>query len=140
MIRYLRYAFLGLLAIVLLTVALANRGAVEVALLPPGLSALLGLDWRMQLPLFLVIFGGIAAGLLIGFFWEWAREMKHRSAASQQEILKKHDDPETLNATKARQTAHIEGNLESILGAQFAEYQLKKAAIVAHLAGVKKNP
>lgn len=83
MIRYLRYAFLGLLAIVLLTVALANRGAVEVAILPPGLSALLGLDWRMELPLFLVIFGGIAAGLLIGFFWEWAREMKHRSAASQ---------------------------------------------------------
>ena len=36
----------------------------------------------MQLPLFLVIFGGIVLGLLIGFVWEWFREMKHRSTAS----------------------------------------------------------
>ena len=72
--------------------------------------------------------------------YKQVKDLLDRSAASQQEILKKHDDPETLNATKARQTAHIEGNLESILGVQFAEYQLKKAAIVAHWAGVKKNP
>jgi hypothetical protein len=30
----------------------------------------------------MVIFGGIIAGLLIGFVWEWFREMKHRSTAS----------------------------------------------------------
>ncbi len=50
--------------------------------LPPDLAALLGIDWHMELPLFLVIFGGIVAGLLLGFVWEWFREMKHRSAAS----------------------------------------------------------
>ena len=83
MIRVLRLALLGLLAIVLLTVALANRGPVTLRLLPEDAGRFLGLDWAIQLPLFLVIFAGILAGLAIGFVWEWAREAKHRSAASQ---------------------------------------------------------
>ena len=83
MIRVLRLALLGLLALVLLTVALANRGPVTLRLLPEDAGRFLGLDWAIQLPLFLVIFAGILAGLAIGFVWEWAREAKHRSAASQ---------------------------------------------------------
>ena len=82
MLRYLRFVSLALLAICLLTVALANRAPVTVQLLPPDLAAALGTAWQMQLPLFLVIFGGIVLGLLIGFVWEWFREMKHRSTAS----------------------------------------------------------
>ena len=82
MIRYLRYLFLGTLAVALLTVALANRAPVVVKALPPDLAALLGFDWQLELPLFLVIFGGIVAGLLIGFVWEWLREHKHRAVAS----------------------------------------------------------
>lgn len=82
MIRYLRYVLLIALALVLLTVALANRAPVAVRLLPDDLAALTGLTWGMELPLFLIIFGGIVAGLLIGFVWEWFREMKHRSTAS----------------------------------------------------------
>jgi lipopolysaccharide assembly protein A len=82
MIRALRYLFLAALAIVLITVALANRAAVTVRLLPDDLAALLGLNWQLELPLFLVIFGGIVAGLLIGFLWEWFREHKHRSTAN----------------------------------------------------------
>ncbi|CAM5378776.1 hypothetical protein FALB51S_01858 [Frigidibacter albus] len=83
MIRALRLALLGLLALVLLTVALANRAPVTLRLLPEDAGRFLGLDWAIQLPLFLVIFAGILAGLAIGFVWEWAREAKHRSAASQ---------------------------------------------------------
>ena len=45
MIRYLRYLFLGTLAVALLTVALANRAPVVVKALPPDLAALLGFDW-----------------------------------------------------------------------------------------------
>ena len=82
MIRTLRYVFLGLLAIVLLTVALANRAPVSLRLLPDDMGAFLGLSGAVELPLFLVIFGGIVAGLLIGFVWEWFRESKHRSKAS----------------------------------------------------------
>lgn len=82
MIRTLRYLLLALLAIVLVTVALANRVTVPVRLLPDDLAALLGLHWQMELPSFLILFLGMIAGLLVGFVWEWLREHKHRSVAS----------------------------------------------------------
>lgn len=83
MIRALRYIFLFVLALGLITVALANRSIVTVRVLPDDLGAFLGLTWSAQMPLFLIIFGGIVAGLLIGFVWEWLREHKHRATASQ---------------------------------------------------------
>lgn len=83
MIRYLRLILLGLLGLSLLTVALANRAPVSVRLLPDDLAALTGLSWAAELPLFLVIFAGIIAGVLIGFVWEWFREYGHRATASQ---------------------------------------------------------
>lgn len=81
MIRYLRYIFLAGLALVLLTVALANRAPVQVRLLPDDLAALTGLTWAVEAPLFLIIFAGILAGVLIGFVWEWFREMRIRTDA-----------------------------------------------------------
>ncbi len=83
MIRYLRIILLVLLGLALLTVALANRAPVTVRLMPDDLAALTGLTWAAELPLFVVIFGGIIAGVLIGFVWEWFREHGHRAAASQ---------------------------------------------------------
>lgn len=83
MIRYLRLLLLALLGLALLIVALANRAPVTVQLLPADLAALTGLTWALDVPLFLVIFGGIIAGVLIGFVWEWFREHGHRAAASQ---------------------------------------------------------
>lgn len=77
--RYLRYAFLAALAVCLVTVALANRGAVTLHLLPEGLTGFLGFSWSITLPLFIIIFGAIIAGVLIGFVWEWLREHKHRA-------------------------------------------------------------
>jgi len=84
MIRYLRLIFLVLLGLCLLTLALANRAPVELRLLPGDLAALTGLTWAMQLPLFLVIFGSIVAGVLIGFVWEWFREHGLRAKAAVQ--------------------------------------------------------
>ena len=83
--RYLRYGFLGLLAILLMTVAVANRSVVTLTLLPAELGVLFGVNKSVEIPLFVVIFSGIVAGLLIGFCWEWLREYKlraegHRSA------------------------------------------------------------
>ena len=80
--RYIRYFFLGALALVLISVALANRGLVQLQLLPTGLSDLLGIQQQISLPLFIVIFGGVIAGLLVGFIWEWLREHKHRAEAA----------------------------------------------------------
>lgn len=82
MIRYLRLILLALLGLALLIVALANRAPVSVRLLPDDFAALTGLTWVMDLPLFLVIFGGIIVGVLIGFVWEWLREHGHRATAS----------------------------------------------------------
>ncbi len=83
--RYIRYAFLALLAIILVSVALANREFVTLQLLPADLSLLLGLQETMRLPLFIVIFGGVITGLLIGFVWEWLREHKYRAEAARRQ-------------------------------------------------------
>lgn len=76
--RYIRYAFLGALAVVLVSIAMANRDPVTLRLLPDELAAQMGLARAIEVPLFLVIFAAVIAGLLIGFVWEWLREYKHR--------------------------------------------------------------
>ena len=83
--RYIRYAFLAAVAIVLIAVALANRGLVTLQLLPTDVAALLGMQQTISLPLFIVIFGGIVAGLVLGFVWEWLREHKHRAEAARKD-------------------------------------------------------
>jgi len=82
MFRLLKLLVMGLLGLGLLVVALANREPVVVRLLPEDLAALTGLGWAPELPLFLVIFAGIIAGVLIGFVWEWLREAHYRTSAS----------------------------------------------------------
>jgi uncharacterized integral membrane protein len=82
--RYIRYAFLLALAIVLIVVAVANRGEVTLQLLPVEMAGFLGWSWSVTLPLFIVIFGAILAGVLIGFVWEWLREHKFRADAVRQ--------------------------------------------------------
>ena len=99
--RYFRYAFLAILGVVLVSVALANRGAVSLSLLPEPLAELTGLSYQVELPLFLVIFGGIVAGLLIGFFWEWMREYKHRAEAARRS-REVHDLTRQLKREKRR--------------------------------------
>ena len=73
MLRYLRYLVLAVIAVVLVTMALANRNLVLIKLMPDDLAAMLGRNFQIELPLFLVMFGGIVSGVLIGFIWEWAR-------------------------------------------------------------------
>ncbi len=82
MIRSFRYLILAVLALAVLTVALANRSLVTVRALPEDMALFLGFGGAAEVPLFLVVFGGVVMGLLIGFVWEWAREAKHRGAAS----------------------------------------------------------
>ncbi|MFD3191215.1 lipopolysaccharide assembly protein LapA domain-containing protein [Sedimentitalea sp. HM32M-2] len=81
--RYIRYAFLAALGIILVSVSLANRGLVPLKLMPDALAQLLGFNMSISLPLFMVVLGGIVAGLVIGFLWEWMREYKHRREATE---------------------------------------------------------
>lgn len=78
---YVRYAFLGCLGIALISVSLANRDMVTLELMPEAFAGLLGFNFAISLPLFVVVLGGIAAGLILGFVWEWLREYKHRRDA-----------------------------------------------------------
>lgn len=80
--RYIRYLILAAIGVALVAVALANREPVSLQLLPEGLARIAGMNQSLQLPLFLVIFGGVAVGVLIGFIWEWLREHKHRAEVS----------------------------------------------------------
>ena len=79
--KMLRTGFWAIIGVCLIIIGLANRGPVTVKAMPEALSNLLGLSPNIELPLFVVIFIGVAAGLLIGFFWEWLREHKFRSEA-----------------------------------------------------------
>jgi Protein of unknown function (DUF1049). len=106
MIRWLRILFLVVLAVVLLTVALAHRDPVTVRLMPDNLATFVGTGWSawsMQLPLYAVIFGGIVAGLLIGFFWEWVREHKHRA-----EVRRKSQEVKTLQREVSTHRSKVE--------------------------------
>lgn len=101
---YIRVGFWAILAIVLLTVAVANRGPVTFNLLPAELGELIGFNWAMTVPLYLVIFVAIVAGLAIGYMAEWLREYRYRSTASREhrelERLKK--EVRTLKVDEAK--------------------------------------
>ena len=82
--RYIRYASIAIFALALILVALANRDPVNVQILPPEISHLAALNPAYEVPLFVVMFGGVLAGLVIGFIWEWIREAQERAAAARQ--------------------------------------------------------
>ena len=84
LIRLLKYAFLIVVAIGLVLVAMANRDVVVLELIPIELSAWVGVHYAIELPLFLVVLGGVVIGLLVGFVWEWLRESRHRAEAKAQ--------------------------------------------------------
>lgn len=112
--RYFRYAFLAVLAVCLITVALANRDPVTLRLLTDDLAAVVGLSNAITLPLFIVIFGGIVAGILIGFVWEWFREHRQRAEASVQrrEKARLEREIERLRANDSDDTDEVLALLE----------------------------
>lgn len=80
--RYIRYVCIAIFAVALIAVALANRSFVTLKVLPDEVAGLFAVNPSIDMPLFVVIFGGIIAGLLVGFVWEWFREHGVRAEAS----------------------------------------------------------
>lgn len=78
--RYIKYFILAVFMAVLVLVALANRGAVSVALLPKGLPY--AETFTRDVPMFVVIFAAIGVGLLLGYVMEYFREHKYRRQAA----------------------------------------------------------
>lgn len=79
---YIRYAFLALVLLVAVTVALANYGSVTLSAWPAAVTSFLGFEWSITLPLFVVVGASVGLGLLIGFAWEWLRERGYRAEAA----------------------------------------------------------
>lgn len=102
MIRLFRVLIWAAVGLLLLLVAMANRQPVSVQALPQDIAAFFGVSWAASVPLYLVLFGGIVVGLLIGFVWEWMREHKHRVVAS----------------TKGRDVARLERELAGLRDAK----------------------
>ena len=85
--RYIRYAILALIAIFLVTLALANREFVTLRLMPDDLAALIRYPAALNsisIPIFGVIFAGVLLGLFLGFVAEWLREHKYRAQAARE--------------------------------------------------------
>jgi len=102
--RYIRYVCIAVFALALVLVALANRELVTLRLVPEGLPE--GLQFavapQISLPLFVVIYGGILVGLLVGFVWEFFREHAIRSDANKKarEIRRLEREIKRLKAEK----------------------------------------
>lgn len=79
--RTVKLLVLGLILVVLVVLALANRDVVTLNLLPPGMARVMPVS--VQLPLFVVSLLSIVVGMVIGYLLEWLREHKHRRRASQ---------------------------------------------------------
>ncbi|MCT8161856.1 LapA family protein [Pseudoruegeria sp. SHC-113] len=113
--RYIKYAFYAILAICLVSIAVANRTVVTLHLLTDDIAGLLGIQATIDLPLYLIVFGGIAAGLLIGFVWEWFREHKHRAEAAREKREKAQlaREVDRLRDTKAKPEDDVLALLEN---------------------------
>lgn len=105
--NFLRVLLLGLLAFVLLILALANREIVTLRLLPGEMASYLGLRMDVNMPLFLVILLAGALGLFIGFTVEWFREHKHRAEARSERAQKERLEKE-LARSRGRRTEEDE--------------------------------
>ncbi|MDO5705590.1 MAG: LapA family protein [Paracoccus sp. (in: a-proteobacteria)] len=80
--RLVRLIFVALLALVLIAVALANRQVVTLNAFPARFGDYLGVNWSVQLPLFLVILLAVLVGMIAGLIWEWLREAHLRRESS----------------------------------------------------------
>ncbi len=84
--RYIRYAFYAALALVLITVSVANLGTVTLNSLPEGVAGIPGMGWlshSIELPLFVIVLGSLVLGVVLGEILEWFHEHKHRAEAAQ---------------------------------------------------------
>jgi len=80
--KYIRFAFLAAVLLLCVTLALANRSAVTLALWPDTVTAFLGFGYSLTLPLFVIVGGAAGLGLVLGLVWEWLREHAQRAEAA----------------------------------------------------------
>jgi len=80
-LRLIKLIVLAILMVAIIVLALANRDAVTLNLMPEGIQTVV--QYSVSVPLFAVILVSVLTGLLLGYIFEWLREHKHRRLASQ---------------------------------------------------------
>ena len=80
--RIIRYFVLSVIALLLITVAIANRGVLTIRLLPEELAGLFGYSWEITLPAFVILLAAVLVGVLLGYVFEYVREHKFRVEAA----------------------------------------------------------
>ena len=110
----LRWAFLISVGTLLILVGVANREPVTLRLLPDELEALFPLPEPITVPAFAAIFGGMILGVLVGFFWEWMRERKHRNEviAKRREVSRLEHEMDDLKRKQSSDEDEILGLLD----------------------------
>ena len=111
---FIRVVVSGVLAVVLVSMSLANRGPLTLALMPDPLAEFAGWNIVVTLPVFVIILASIGVGLLVGFFWEWMRETRYRRAVSgkSREVRKLEQEVEKLKKEKNKDKDEILALLE----------------------------
>lgn len=84
LLRLLKITFLVIVAIALVMLFFANNEPVTLNLLPGGMAEALGIRNAFTTSLFLVVVAALLVGIVVGFFWEWLREHRHRAEAKTQ--------------------------------------------------------
>jgi len=80
--KYIRYVFLAIVLVLCVTLALANRSSVTLALWPDTMTSFLGFGYSVTLPLFVIVGAAAGFGLVFGLIWEWLREHSQRAEAA----------------------------------------------------------
>lgn len=114
--RYIRYAVWGTLAAVLVSMSLANRESLTLALMPEPLAEYVGWNFVNTQPVFVVILASVGIGLLVGFILEWLREAGHRRAvnAKSREVQKLEREVSRLKTEKNKDKDEVLALLEDV--------------------------
>ena len=76
--KYLKFIIWILVGFILIIFALSNNQTVEVHVLPENFGSSSGLKSIYSLPLFVILYAILMLGLILGIFFEFLRERKHR--------------------------------------------------------------
>ena len=76
--KYLKFIIWILVGFILILFALSNNQTVEIRVLPDSFGGSSGLEANYSLPLFVILYAILMLGLILGIFFEFLRERKHR--------------------------------------------------------------
>lgn len=110
MIRFIKMALLVVIAVALVTIAMANRDPATLTLLTPELADLVRFNISVTQPMFVIVFASVVTGLLIGYLLEWLRESKHR-----QEVGKRQQQVRDLKREVTRLRGKVHEGEDEVL-------------------------